>query len=183
MDGKENFTELSEKEYIDIFVNDISKYFKIYKEVAGVGLFGRKRIDLVIQPKDTSGWKDGANTFFGVECKKFEDHSLRYKASQLTQCFKYSFTKFGKTKRQIPILALRGNYLYMDSSDRDRIWNFLNQFNIGEFYNDSHYGWTICFASIHRMWSQNEGVHEGKRRSFLPDSKGLQIIDAQLNDF
>lgn len=160
---------MSEINYSNSVENKIKETFHIYKEVWGTHFSGKRlRIDAILVPKDTSGWKN-KNIALGIEYK--DDKRIKGDMTNYTkcaaQCVDYANTKwdgFG----YIYVFASPGFNAY----NGDKYFNFvfpriLSSLGVGEFKKHEHYGWSFWFQKDDRIWSEKNGVERGSHWNMI----------------
>ncbi|NOT94192.1 hypothetical protein [Ferruginibacter sp.] len=149
------------KEILELLIDD----FQIKTEVYGTHFSGKRlRIDAILKPKDTSKWKN-KNISIGIEFKSKEKlDGIKHTTHWIKQCIDYANTKWDNH-----------GYIYVFScpsildENNDKIyWNkILSDLGVGRLGYTKYYGWTFYLQDNHRIWSQKDGVIEGKKWSLL----------------
>lgn len=152
-----------ENEFSENWLEKLSVFFLIEKQVSGIHLTGKRmRIDAIITPKDKNNWKN-KDIAFGIEFKSpTKIDRLHNQTNFMRQCVDYSYTDF-KNFGFIPILSCPRFELdktYSDAKSLTALRHFLNSFQVGELDN-THRGLSIIFAEHHFIW-ENGSVHEGR---------------------
>lgn len=156
-----------EKDFKNLIFERLSEHFYFESEVHGVHFSGKKlRIDHIITPKDTSQWKN-KNVSFGIEYKDLEriDGDTKNFTKWLAQCSDYANTSWGDFG-YIHVLICPGIYKSQFIKKIDESWllpRVMAQLGVGELKELDNYGLTITLNDSHRMWSEENGVEEGKR--------------------
>jgi hypothetical protein len=159
---------VTEKDLKAGFLKRLVSHFAVHEEVEGKHFTGRiLRLDAVVQPRDTSGWKN-QQVALGIEFKDVARFARNYDTKDLTswlaQCVDYSNTKWGDY-----------GYIYIFACPslvdevaegvigrRMFVRNFMGQLGIGELKEHQEYGLTFLLNTRHRMWSELNGVEQGK---------------------
>lgn len=159
---------MTESSLSSLYIADLEPHFYIEREIKGNHFSGKRlRLDAVLKPKVTSGWKR-ENVAFGVEFKDTNRFAQDYNTKNLTkwlaQCIDYTNTDwddFGylyifccpSLVDEIPKSVLP-NPMF--------IQNFMGQIGIGEIKYQKTYGLSILLHGHHRIWSVAYGVEHGK---------------------
>jgi len=151
-----------EKQIVDYWVKRLSKHFYIEQEVTGKHFSGKNlRIDAIIRPKDTTNWAN-KDIAFGVEFKDIEffksDFDTKNYTKWMKQCVDYANTYFeGYGYLYILICPSRTPEKYSFSL------HLLSQLGVGQIVDSEYLGVTIMLNQTHKIWSEKNGVMEGKR--------------------
>jgi hypothetical protein len=161
--SNEYYEPITEADLKCILIEQLSKDFVVHDEVSGVHcLGGRYAIDLVIQPRNKTGWKN-PSVAMGIELKKINPDSKTDYTHWVKQCIDYSLTNwdgFG----HIPVFMGPGAFDYYNAN-RD-IRSLLSSYRIG--FVDSVHGFQLVLAEK-RVWCQYHGVQDmGKRSNMRP---------------
>lgn len=170
-----NLSKMNEQEFKETILNRLSNSFKIREEWEGTGVTGQRlRIDALIKPIDPTPWKN-KDVVFGIEFKRPSiNSSMGSTNKHLKQAIDYSYTNWDHLGR-IPILLCPAVSFTNPTPGRDNrqqemiLKHLLCEFNIGEL-EETERGLTILFAQHHRVWSERDGIYEGKRWSFKSTS-------------
>lgn len=151
----------------------LSPNFSIKQQVRGTHPLGKRlRIDAIAQPIDPSPWKN-KSIALGIEFKSPHLSDLTDLTGATAQLIDYSLTTwegFG----QIPIFLCPGLiHRTAPKSEYNRGFahafsRLMKDFNVGELLEHNHYGWSFVMAGIHDMWTQRNGVTEGRNWSLAP---------------
>jgi hypothetical protein len=138
----------------------LSKYFTIYREVAGTHLSGKKvRIDAVLSPKPEQNFKNN-KCFIGLEIKRGDD-SVGEITKQISQSVDYSNSNFGDFGFLYVFCypdPFRGNW----SSENTFSERLIGQLGVG-FLSESP---TLELRlKGHRLWTAAEGAVDAKHWS------------------
>ena len=154
-----------ELEYIDYCKLFLQDHFYINEEVDGSGRWGRKRIDMIITPKNKTLWKN-KNISFGVEFKTPSNCSRKDFSKLFRQAYEYSETDFHGFG-EVPILISPGIQSYFTNThEMFVVRGIMARFGIMEL--DLHHwaGMSILYNGTHRVWSYVKGCEDGKRLNF-----------------
>jgi hypothetical protein len=159
---------MNEKAFADEVLTVLKPHFDIQEQVKGKHFSGKcMRIDAILTPLNKTDWKN-PNITLGVEFKN--DFRLRGDTNNYTkwlaQCVDYCHTIWGDY-----------GYIYVFTcpslveglpsiGDTNAVqWivpRIMAPLGIGELKKHEQYGWTFFLQEAHRIWSEKEGVKEGK---------------------
>jgi len=123
---------ISEEQNKAYLKKKLDNHFDIWEEQNGKHIMGNNvRIDLIIRPKEYEKWRNGKDTFLGIEIKPNYD-SFYERTSMLLQCIDYRHTKFyfKNGSRSIPIF-MYPSPLTSEKIDDYFMKRFLGKMNIG----------------------------------------------------
>jgi len=153
-----------EKVFSASVLDILSKHFFIEKEVFGTHFSGcRLRIDAVVKPKETSMWKN-KNVAFGIEFKAKEKlDGLKASTHWVKQCIDYANTQWDSY-----------GYIYVfscpnifEKDDEIYLNRILSDLGVGVLRDNNYHGWTFYLQDRHRIWSEKDGICEGKKWSLI----------------
>jgi hypothetical protein len=156
----------TESAFAESVLVELEPHFYIHREVRGTHFSGTKlRIDCVIKPKDSSGWKN-QDVAFGIEFKapsKIKEDFRDY-SGWLAQCVDYAHTDWNGFG-YLYVLACPGIAETHIAGAFDAMAHIMGQIGIGELKQLPYHGWAITLHDQHRLWSQSEGVKQGRNWS------------------
>ena len=159
---------MPEPELVTRYLDRLREDFHVQREVLGTHFSGKRlRIDALVRPRDTSLWKN-PDVAFGIEFKDTDRLDTNYDTKDYTkwlaQCVDYANTDWDDAGRiyifSCPDLIGRVAKGAMDNGYF--VQNFMSQLGVGELKEMGRYGLTFVLNTSHRMWSEKEGVAEGK---------------------
>jgi len=170
---KADQSRVSEKEFKDKVLDRLEPYFEILKkEHPGQFIPTRKlvKIDVLIKPRDFTDWKN-KDFVFGIEFKSPDVMTRTKNLTELVcQAMDYSYTIFD-TYNSIPIIICPSLKAEITSKHGLKTYQFvariLGKRCIYELRNHKFYGLSIWHNGEHRIWSEREGVKDGKRMKLI----------------
>lgn len=175
-------TYQNENEFRDKILERLSIHFDVLKKEAHCKLpqyRNKLRIDAIITPKDKTGWKN-QDVIFGVEFKHpMSARGVGDMTRLVCQAIAYSWAVFD-TYGCIPVVICPGvrpsiaerygkisrhqtngetTVGYKIYHDISRI---LGKHDIYELRNHNYYGYSIWHNGDHRIWSERNGVEDGR---------------------
>lgn len=164
------FLDGDEKKAVSELIRVLSPYFSFRKEVRGKHPLGHNmRIDLLMKPKDLAGWKNG-NVVFGVECKlPSVRQGWRDVSRHLAQAVDYTYVNWENAGRAIILCwpAFFEDSRYATSREVALADRIAGRLNVGFIRECGYRGMSITLCG-HTVWSQKEGVKEGRFRNLEP---------------
>lgn len=158
-----------EKDFVKKVLRRLSKHFFVHEQACGTHWSGKRvRIDAILQPRDSSGWKSD-HPRLGVEFKNYNGFNPSIDIKDYTkwwsQCHDYAETKFDghgyvyvfsyngfdhfRKKFSQPIAAILA----------ERFWGRLG---VGEVRPDDL---LFVLNGSNKIWSESRGVIDGSRIS------------------
>jgi len=143
----------------------LSKDFHIAEQVKGTHFSKAKLcIDAIVRPKDTCKWKN-PDVCLGIEFKLEEKlKDTKDKTLWVKQCIDYANTRWDNYDEYLYIFSCPSIF-YLDNVVKGDpwLWNrILSNLGVGRLDLDKNHGWTFYLQDSHRIWSENEGVAQGK---------------------
>jgi hypothetical protein len=159
-----------ERIFAESVLKKLEQDFLISQEVMGTHFSGaRLRIDAVIRPKDTSGWKN-KDVALGIEFKLEEKlRSTKDKTHWIKQCIDYANTKWD-SYGYLYVFSCPSIFDKLDYAVKGNqwLWNrVLSNLGVGRLDFDTYHGLTLYLQDTHRIWSENTGICSGKDWSLI----------------
>lgn len=141
-----------EADLVNWLVRQLSPFFEIQRQVSGKSVHGKSvRLDLLLTPRDTTGWKR-TDVVFGLEVKQPSSDP----AKLIAQAIDYSNSTWTGHGR-IPILMYP---LASKFRNEPSFMHFLRtlaaEFMVGELSRDNALGWTITMGGA-PVWHASRG--------------------------
>jgi hypothetical protein len=155
----------------------LAPYFHVQREVQGTHFSGRRlRIDAILRPRDTTGWRD-PDPAFGVEFKIAHQggKSTNEFTNWARQAVDYTHTNWDGYGR-LPVFACPS---IVDTLPGDAGWlmaHLLGQFGVGELMPVEKEGWALTVHGDQILWSQRRGPAEAQRRSLHPKVGNSSVV-------
>lgn len=163
----------------DWVLSRLDPWFIVEREVVGSHCAGRRlRIDAVLRPRDSSGWKDDAPAF-GVEFKVpgvAKGWGTKDVAGWIAQAVDYTHTDWaGYGRLRVFTCPSYLTPVYgIDVSARYFLAHLLGQFGVGELClietGRGHEGLALLMHGYHILWSELRGVAQARYWSLRPRS-------------
>jgi hypothetical protein len=159
---------MSERDFEANVLSILDRHFVVCRRVIGTHFTGRRLIlDAVAVPRQLHLWKN-RNVALGIEFKdvmRLSGDTNNF-TKWLAQCADYTNTDW-HNYGYIYIFAcpsLVENVPTGSSNEVGRILSaVMGQLGVGELREDAYHGWSFFLHGHHRLWSEREGVEEGRR--------------------
>ncbi len=161
-------TYKDENEFRDKVLGRLSTHFDVLKKEASCRIpqyKHRLRIDAIITPKDKAEWKN-KDVIFGVEFKHpMAACGIGDTTRLMCQVIDYSMAVFD-VYGSIPIVICPGVRPFILKYYGEKAYamaaRILGKKDIYELRNHCSYGYSIWHNGDHRIWSEREGVKDGR---------------------
>lgn len=157
-------TELDRRDWV---LEQLSQWFDFELEVPGTHCSGQRlRLDAVLMPRDSSGWKDDRPAF-GVEFKLPSPGRTSDFTAWAAQSVDYTHTNWQGYGR-LKVFMCPSPFVGLHQSEWPRlVVRMLGQLGVGDLCQIPYRGWAL-FLHDEILWDQSKGPVKSKYWSIRP---------------